>query len=461
MRRHVRFAVAAVALVLLAGATPAAGAPPVGTSAEHANADSNGLAVPNASLDQVTTPDTTAESDGDDGDDEGDIVTDGFDPEYDAEAVLDRVEELRGLSATDEITLHEYPDRNGSAGDVRDRFAAIRPAGARALQLYSNGSTDRRTPLGYTVRRGDGVHVYLMNDSDLAAHGVGQEVVLAHELTHALQFQHGLISPTRSQLRGEFSRWTTDARLVATSLVEGDAMWVTRQYHDRYATGNEYSVAEYNRTLSRAAWPHSVGGTPYYYGYRYYERTDAAPDARSAAIRDPPSASAGLLHPGAPTDAGSAAGVPDAPPTDIAGFERYHTDTVGELVVRHALRMNGRSFRTAAEAADGWAADRMYYYRDGPRKATHWVTVWQNESEAAEFAAAWRGTLDSLGATESNGSRAGTTDAAGEPARNVLVVSASESAPAVAYVVEREGATVRVTAARSAEAARKIAAAAD
>ena len=468
MRRHVRFAVAAVALVLFAGATPAVGVPSqvgqpeaageIDATDARATAPSGGTTVLGT---QATTTDTP------------DVVVEGFDPAYDPGEVLDRVERLRGLSAVDTVTLHEYADRNLSPSDLRDRFGGIYPAGAAALQLYSNASAEQRAPLGYTVQRDDGVHVYLMNASDLRTYGIGQEVVLAHELTHALQFQQDLISPTRSHFRGEFARWTTDAQLVSLALVEGDAMWVTEQYLDRYAADSDYSVEGYNRTLSRAAWPHSVGGLPYYYGYEFYAATDASPEARSAAIRSPPNATAELLTSG---DIAGRAPLPESPEvTDSERVTQYHTDTVGELVIRHALRVNGQSFASAAAAADGWENDRMYYYalsgtdersessadERSERTAdetgqetrrlggggttgvgTHWVSVWENESEAAEFASAWREMLTDLGATDTGGT---------------LVVPASESAPAVVYVVERDGATVRVTAADSAASAREIA----
>lgn len=430
-----RTALVLAVVLVLAGVTPAMGG---GTAA---------TAQPNSA--SAGEPDATSLAGGqDDGTTDRDangtrtIETEGFEPSYDPETVLERVERLRGLSALGDITLHEYDREGNVTRDVPDRFNGIRPAGAQSLQLYSNASTERRQPLGYAVQEGEGVHVHLMNASDVETYGIPQEVVLAHELVHALQFQHELLTPRREQFRPESGGWTTDARLVATALVEGDAMWVTEQYRNRYAPGEgDYAVGEYNRTLARAAWPNSVGGTPYYYGYEFYAATGASPDDRSIAIERPPNSTADLLHPNAPVERAPIPESPEVP--DDWELRNYHTDSVGELVIRHALRVNGLSFSRAAAAAEGWANDRMdYYYDEEAGPATHWATVWADEREASEFAETWRSMLRDNGARASD---------------DVLAVPASDHAPGVYYVVEQDGNAVRITAASNEELAERLA----
>jgi len=425
MARDARVVLALAVVLAVAGVTPAAGGPAPAVGEQRTDEPA-----------EISQDGTATEAN------ETVVLEGGFDPDYDPAAVLARVETLRDLTATDRITLHEYDDASGREIDVRDQFGEIRPAGARALQLYSNATTERRTPLGYAVERGDGVHVYLMNATDLAAYNVSQEVVLAHEFVHALQFQNDLLSSSREGFRSTFPRWTTDARLVTTALIEGDAMWTTEEYVARYG-GSDYSFADYNRTLARAAWPNSLGGAPYYYGYEYYRATGGSPDERSAAIGSPPNSTAELLDPDRPAPR---AELPAAPGSSQAfdALTRYHTDTVGELALRHALRINGQSFAAAAAAADGMANDRMYYYTEEATTATHWVSVWESSGEAAEFEAAWRELLDDRGAT---------------PGENeTLLVPGGDHAPAVHYVVERTGDTVRITAAPNADLAAELAA---
>ncbi|WP_135823928.1 hypothetical protein [Halorussus ruber] len=438
MARSGRFALALAVVLVLAGAAPVAGDRTGETGAVGPKHDLVGEKNELNSVWQEV-----------DGESESVVIeTEDFEPDYDPEKILSRVEQLRGLSATQGITLHEYDAENGSEYDMRDEFGAIRPIGAQTLQLYSNASTERRQPLGYAVERQAAVHIYLMDDADLAEYGISQEVVLAHELVHALQFQNDLLSSSRREMRSQFQYWTTDTRLVTAALVEGDAMWVTEQYLARYGESN-YSVTSYNRSLARSAWPHSVAGTPYYYGYEFYAMAGSAPDERSDEIESPPNSTAELLHPDERVERAEIS-PPEIP--DSENLTRYHADTVGELVVRHSLRINNLSFARAAEVADGWAGDRMYYYAAAGARgpATHWVTAWENEREAREFASAWRSMLAANGARSTGETPTGDT----------LFVPAGDHAPGIHYVVEREGATVRITAAEEPDTAEQLAEAA-
>ena len=377
----------------------------------------------------AATPDAELEADA-----TVEIETKGFEPDYDPARVLDHVERLRGREAVGRIVIHEYDDRNESVPDVADSFGAIRPAGAKALQLYSNGTSRSKLPLGYTIQRGNVTHIHLMNASDLQAHGMAQDVVLAHEFTHAIQFQHGIITPTREEFREDFERWTTDAQLVSTALYEGDAMVVTAQYY-RETRGEPFDIERHNETLARAIWPYSLGGTPYYYGYRYHRALADSPAERTDLIGDPPASSRELLHPGAGEEASMGAGerFDDSPPAWLTGTDALHadhTDRIGELAIRHTFRVNGLSFDRAAAAAAGWTDDTMYYLRTGDdTRVVVWTTEWANDSEAREFQAAWRSLLESKNATVENG---------------VTMVPASGHAPASSYITVRDGSTVRI-----------------
>jgi hypothetical protein len=86
----------------------------------------------------------------------------------------------------------------------------------------------------------------------------------------------------------------------------------------------------------------------------------------------------------------------------------------------------------------------MYYYvaeaARGP--TTHWVTVWENASEAREFAGGWRALLRENGA---------------ESVGDTLHVPASDEASGLYYVIEQDDDVVRVTAAPSEELAERLA----
>ena len=386
------------------------------------------------------------------------IEVKGFDPGYDPASILERVERLRGLEATGKVVIHEYGDRNGKIPDVDDSFGAIRPAGAKALRLYSNGTSRSKLSLGYTVQRGNVTHVHLMNASDLTSHGVPQDVVLAHEFAHVLQFQHGIITPSRGEFREDFEQWTTDAQLVSTALYEGDAMVVTTQYYEA-TRGEKFDVERYNETLARSIWPYSLGGTPYYYGHRYHTALADSAAERTELIRHPPASSRELLHP-AEVKPGANRSTAVSPPGWIlrnGTLTVDHTDRIGELAIRHTFRINGVPFSRAAAAADGWIDDTMTYVGTKGAKGTKdtrgtkgaraivWTTTWENRTEAREFREAWRALLDSKGA-KSRG--------------EAVVVPAGDAAPSGTYVITRSGDTVRIIWAHGEAVARSVAAAA-
>lgn len=352
-----------------------------------------------------------------------------FDPPYDAAAVLERVERLRGLNATGPIVVREYPRRPPATRDIPDRALGIRPPGALALGVASNASVRSSQPLGYTVRRDGVVQVYLMSRAGLDRFDTSQELVLAHELTHALQFQHGLLAARVPALAERLGEVTTDTRLTYRSVVEGDAMLVTETYRERYAPDASY--AEYPRPVpDRGRWQAAVSTAPYTVGPTYLRTVGLDPASRTAALREPPASSRGLLHPEAPTRNVS---VP-AGPAEAGAFGRYRSDTVGELALRQTLTVAGLDRETAATAARGWLDGRMDYYRrsDGDR-AVRWTTRWADPAEARAFLAAYRRVVAGPNATTTDG---------------VTVVPATATTPRTALVVDRDGSTVTVLAAR-------------
>ncbi len=65
-------------------------------------------------------------------------------------------------------------------------------------------------------------------------------------------------------------------------------------------------------------------------------------------------------------------------------------DTLGELELAVYLGQ-GRTSGVHAEAAAGWAGDRIRVYRGGPLgTAVVWLTLWDDEEEALEAEAAAR-----------------------------------------------------------------------
>lgn len=359
-----------------------------------------------------------------------------FDPSYDAQAVLERVEALRSLNATGPIVVHVYPRTPGLQVDPADQVLGIRPAGALVLGVRSTGTVQARQPLGYTLRRNGTVHVYLMSRGGLARFNASQELVLAHELVHALQYQHDLVANRREELRRAFANWTTDTRLTARAVIEGDAMVTTRRYQERYAPNATYP--QYPRPVPpRAAWQTTLGTAPYIVGLEYFQTVGTGPSVRTAALRDPPPDTRHLLHPQAATLDG---GIPKAP-TEIGGFDRYWSDTVGELAIRRLLQVNGLTAQRAAEAASGWLHDRMGYYEGEDGRVVIWRIQWHDSAAAAQFLEAYRAGFLARNATIEN---------------DLLVTPATNTTPRTVLAIERRDDRVLIVGADAVDRVRAL-----
>ncbi|QDX40695.1 hypothetical protein [Salarchaeum sp. JOR-1] len=315
---------------------------------------------------------------------DGPLAYDGATLPYDGPRVLDRVERRRGLNATGPIHVREATIPPTGERDVPDRLFGIEPMGAVALGLKTNATVASGSVLGVTYA---GPRIVLREN--VARYP--QELVFAHELTHALQYQYGFTA-VRIATSGLLD---TDRALAVRGVVEGDAQVTALRYRNRYLSNAPRPVIDLG-AVTRERWQVALSTAYYHYGYEYVRTTTDTPAGRNAVLRAPPNTTRALLHPGV-NDTKPAL----ADPPRTSGLTPVRYDTVGELGIRLALRANGRAKSAAARAAFGWRNDRMTYYADAD--AVHWRTAWQNESEAAAFAAAWRGLLDARNATERGG----------------------------------------------------------
>ena len=354
------------------------------------------------------------------------VLADGVNLSYNASLVMDRVERLRGLDLTANVTVRilRSARERPSPHDLDDAWGRMSPSTSRALLLYSNATATPKVVLGMAgFHEDDGYVAYVMNASVLEeVAGMHQEAVLAHEFAHVLQIIHDSPPPTGGRPE------TTDELLATSMDDEGDATVVEQQYRERYLEGGRRPAAR-NDTPTRADWSAHVSDMLYYEGYRRLASQNESVEERSTAFRTWPTTSAGVLY-GAPA---RPEGTLEAP--TVEGYERVHADRTGALVLRTALRVNGASYRNASLATDGWRNDLTVTYRAGDRNGTYLVSEWANASEAREFASAYRGALRARNATR----RAGR-----------WVVPAGDHAPEVHVVVRRDGSRVEIVASESA-----------
>jgi len=235
----------------------------------------------------------------------------------------------------------------------------------------------------------------------LWGHDLVGELLVGHELTHALQDQHwGL--PTEPE---PLANAQGDRLLARRALLEGDATLagfayvqrgtpsrdtidrIERQLHVIAPTlAKEYprvpeiirtSLAfEYDAGTAFAGWALAEGG------WTEVDRAQA----------DPPESTEQVLHPA------RYFGVRDRPleislggteETEAAGWRRVLEDTLGELTIR-VLARRARTEEAAAAVGDGWGGDRLRALRRGDELILVWLSAWDSPDDAAEFVDALR-----------------------------------------------------------------------
>lgn len=217
------------------------------------------------------------------------------------------------------------------------------------------------------------------------------KMLLAHELTHALQDQNFDLGKLPLKLKDN-----DDRVLAAMALIEGDATVLMTQWFAENANRQnlleDFGVMMRQNTAKLLAAPPYLCETllfPYTHGQEYvmslFARGGTA--AIDAAFRQPPASTKQILHPGnhdMPRDV-------TVPSFDRPGWRRIGNNVVGEFGIEVLLRETVGAFR-AQQAAQGWAGDRYYVYERGTNGPTGmiWATEWDTARDAGEFEDAYQ-----------------------------------------------------------------------
>ena len=314
------------------------------------------------------------------------------------------VERLRGLSFLQPVVYKEIPRtelpailRAKLGQQVPDQEFDRTGVALAALGLIPTGTDLKKTYLGLL---GEQVGAFYDQHSQELFTFSGQslansqnQVILAHELTHALEDQHFHLANLPLEAKGN-----DDRVLAASALVEGDATLVM----DRYMIGT-LSAASIRESLvatvatnvrQLAAAPRFLRETllfPYLRGQEFcqqlYDRGGWAALAR--AFEHPPASTSLILHPDRflddPSQQPAAVEFPDA---TLLGEQPIDDNVLGEFGLRQWLLTWSRNDTQAAETAAGWKGDRYLVY-GGPQSASYvWESVWRSPGEAAGFGAA-------------------------------------------------------------------------
>jgi hypothetical protein len=216
------------------------------------------------------------------------------------------------------------------------------------------------------------------------------QLVLSHELRHALQDQyvhvHDILSPDISDF--------DDRRLALMALLEGDATLVMARFFTerlRYVDPEAPDLSDLEVPLDPLPGAPEIVrdqmSLPYAIGVRYVRALwrQAGWGAVKAAWEHPPQSTAEVLHPGTVPVRPSSAGILAPSGYHPGTGARVLDGVLGEAFTRTLL---GGAVDAAAAAAAGWAGDRFEVFRLGGRTLLVWHSQWKDEAQAKTFDAA-------------------------------------------------------------------------
>ena len=315
-----------------------------------------------------------------------------------------RVAELRSLPFLQPVKFREIPRsdlpeilRQKLAQQVPDQEMGSAEVGLSALGLLPRGIDLKKT---YLALLGEQIGAFydqhsreLFTFSGQSLRNAQNRVILAHELTHALEDQHFNLSRLPLEAKGN-----DDRALAASALVEGDATLVM----NRYMTDNlsasvlRDSLAGALSTDVRqlAAAPRYLRETllfPYLRGLEFCQALfdQGGWDALAGAFRHPPASTAEILHPS------RFLAQPRLEPATIAfdqtvvmGRSPMYDNVLGEFGIRQLLSVWLKDDQTVDSVAAGWRGDRFLVYGDNQASSYVWETRWEDQASAGNFATA-------------------------------------------------------------------------
>ena len=231
------------------------------------------------------------------------------------------------------------------------------------------------------------------------------EMLLAHELTHALQDQNFALESSLDKVKDD-----DDRTLALKSVAEGDATLAGFAYAlGRMDDSTADALADNLKNLPQALAaeaPDTPEGLSapllfqYSEGVRFvgeaYRRGGWA--AVDALYRNPPQSSHQILHPALYFDHAAA-----QPRIELSGYDQIMNgwkkaddDTYGELLLRVILQRNLGKQSSEAGLASRWAADRMVVLQQSRDVNVIWMLAFSDEQTAAHFAVVYQTLLDRL-----------------------------------------------------------------
>jgi hypothetical protein len=221
------------------------------------------------------------------------------------------------------------------------------------------------------------------------------DVIIVHELTHALDDQHFDIESKMEELLDSNS---DDAQLAYQSLVEGNATRIMNEYtYEQLGVDqsmleelSDMNIGVAEDMMSYSPFIERLMIVPYFKGEAFvnYLNDREGQAGIDQAFRDPPTSMEQILHPEryfpnrdepswiSPVDLSDV----------LSGWDLEATDTLGELIIGLMFEMYVTDRAGGEEIADGWDYDVVTSWRSpNDDLALAWASVWDDSVDSREF----------------------------------------------------------------------------
>ncbi|HWJ41517.1 MAG TPA: hypothetical protein VNT29_10295 [Candidatus Limnocylindrales bacterium] len=308
--------------------------------------------------------------------------------------------------------MRDYTDNRLEADAVAGALTGLYPAGlnlkAASLKLLKSQVAGFYDPHGkemVLVEGGADIGIWNSAAQFMIQRDVVGEMLLAHELTHALQDQNFGLESSLDKVKDN-----DDRELALKSVAEGDATiagfaYALGRMDDSTADLLANNLKQLPQALAAAA-PNTPEGLSvpllfqYSDGARFvaeaYRRGGWA--AVDALYLKPPQSSHQILHPALYFDSSA-----PSPQILLAGYENIMSgwkktddDTYGELLLRIILERNLGKQSIEVGLASRWIADRMIILQESHAVNVIWMVAFSDAQTASHFAVVYQTLLDRL-----------------------------------------------------------------
>jgi hypothetical protein len=308
--------------------------------------------------------------------------------------------------------MRDYTDQELKVDAVAGALTGLYPTGidlkAESLSLMKNQVAGFYDPHGkqmVLVEGGGNLGFWNGATQFMIQRDVVGEMLLAHELTHALQDQNFNLESSLDKVKDD-----DDRALALKSVAEGDATLAGFAYaaggiDDAKAATLVANLKDLPKLLAAQA-PDAPLGLSAPMLFQYSEGSNFVAEAYrrggwpavDALYRNPPVSSHQILHPALYFDR-------PAPETRItlagyekimAGWKKVDEDTFGELLLQVILERNLGKQSAEIGLASRWLADRMVVLQESRGVNVIWMLAFSDNQSASHFAVVYATLLDRL-----------------------------------------------------------------